>query len=383
MTSPVLQSASPSAGAPPAPVLDVYLAGVGHVGSALLGQMAALPASGLRLVGACTRRTSSFAASGLDPAAPGLRPDPPDGPALVEALARHASRRPTAFVDATGSPEVADLVEPLLAAGVSVVTPSKLANTRSQDAYDRLQALAATGRVHYRYETTAGAGLPVIGTVESLVATGDRVRSIRGVLSGTMTYLFGQIEKGASFSTAARWAHEQGYTEPDPRDDLSGEDVARKLLILARAAGLRAERADVEVESLVPPEAAGVPVTLVTDALAASDAAWADRVARAEAEGLRLRYVGRIEPTASGARLRVGVEAVPAESPLGRLGGTDNLVEISTERYAASPIVVQGPGAGPAVTAAGVLADVLAVARAVRTEAAASGLPRRRASGGS
>ncbi|MEM6288418.1 MAG: aspartate kinase [Bacteroidota bacterium] len=371
--NPALHPAAPVAGAPTDPVLDVYLAGVGHVGGALLGQIAALPASGLRLIGACTRRTSAFAASGLDAAAPDLRPEAADLDALVQTLARHAAARPTVFVDATGSPEVADLVEPLLAAGVSVVTPSKLANTRSQDLYDRLRALAAGGRVHYRYETTAGAGLPVVGTVESLVATGDRVRSIRGVLSGTMTYLFGQIERGASFSTAARWAHEQGYTEPDPRDDLSGEDVARKLLILARSAGFKAERTDVEVESLVPPEAASVPVTLVTDALAASDAAWADRVARAEAEERRLRYVGRLEPREGRAPLlRVGVEAVPAASPLGRLGGTDNLVEITTDRYAASPIVVQGPGAGPAVTAAGVLADVLAVARAARPEAGAS-----------
>lgn len=364
--SPALHLVAPAPEADARPPLDLYLAGVGHVGGALLEQIAGLHDVGVRLVGACTRGRSVLRLDGLDPSAPDFAAAPPDWAAIVDTLSRHSETHPTAFVDATGSPEVADLVEPLLAAGVSVVTPSKLANTRSQETYDRLRYLGGGARVQYRYETTAGAGLPVIGTIEDLVATGDRVRSIRGVLSGTMTYLFGQIEKGVSFSTAARWAHEQGYTEPDPRDDLSGEDVARKLLILARSAGLRVERADVEVESLVPPEAADVPVTLVTDALATADASWADRVARAGAEGRRLRYVGRVEPAPTGARLRVGVEAVPAESPLGRLGGTDNLVEISTERYAASPIVVQGPGAGPAVTAAGVLADVLAVARALR-----------------
>jgi aspartokinase/homoserine dehydrogenase 1 len=349
----------------PANPLSVFVAGVGTVGGALLRQMAGLDGGALRLVGACSRRRSALDVDGLDASAPRLRDTPPDWPALVNRLVAHAAGTPTVFVDATGAPEIADLVEELLAAGVSVVTPSKLANTRSQAAYDRLRQLAS-GRVHYRYETTAGAGLPVVRTIEDLVATGDRVRSVRGVLSGTMTYLFGQIERGAPFSTAARWAHEQGYSEPDVRDDLSGEDVARKLLILARSAGLRVERADVEVESLVPAEAEGVPVTLVTEALAGADADWADRAAEAERAGQRLRYVAELRREGDGARLSVGARAVPAESPLGRLSGADNLVEIATDRYAASPLVVQGPGAGAEVTAAGVLADVLAVARAVR-----------------
>ena len=354
----------PSPASPPP--LDVFVAGVGTVGGALLRQMAGLGAGPLRLVGACGRTRTTVGLEGLDPAALAFAPGAPDWPALVNRLAAHAAGTPTAFVDATGAPAVADLVEPLLAAGVSVVTPSKLANTRSQATYDRLRQLAASGAVHYRYETTAGAGLPIVRTIEDLVATGDRVRSVRGVLSGTMTYLFGQIERGAPFSTAVRWAHEQGYSEPDPRDDLSGEDVARKLLILARSAGLRVERADVDVESLVPAEAAAVPVTLVTDALASADAGWARRVAEAEAAGQRLRYVGEIRVEGDAARLRVGTRAVPAESPLGRLSGADNLVEIATDRYAVSPLVVQGPGAGAEVTAAGVLADLLSVARAVR-----------------
>ena len=361
MSSPALR---PSAA--PARPLSVFVAGVGNVGSALLRQIAALDGGALRLVGACTRRRSAVDLGGLDPAALDLRPAAPDWPALVNRLAAHAAGSPTVFVDATGAPEVADRVEEFLAAGVSVVTPSKLANTRSQAAYDRLRQLSASGAVHYRYETTAGAGLPVVRTIEDLVATGDRVRSVRGVLSGTMTYLFGQIEKGASFSTAARWAHEQGYSEPDVRDDLSGEDVARKLLILARSAGLRVERADVEVESLVPDEAKHVPVTLVAEALAVADDAWAARVERAEAAGQRLRYVAELKAEGDGARLRVGPQAVPVDSPLGQLSGADNLVEIATDRYAVSPIVVQGPGAGAEVTAAGVLADVLAVARALR-----------------
>ena len=360
--------------APARPALDVFVAGVGVVGGALLDQIGALPAdAGLRLIGAATRRGAAWAPGGL--ATPDLHAElakgsPPDWPHLLRQLEAHAVDHATLFVDATGVLAIADLTERLLAAGVSVVTPSKLASTGSQAAFDRLRQLGDGTRAHYRYETTVGAGLPVIRTVTDLVETGDRLRSVRGVVSGTMTYLFHQLERGTPFSSAVRAAVELGYAEPDPRDDLSGEDVARKLLILARTAGLRVERGDVGVESLVPDAARDVPRTLVTDALADADALWADRVEAATASGQRLRYVGRVERVAgsgaSGWRLAVGVEAVPADSPLGGLRGTDNLIEITTDRYARSPLVVQGPGAGPAVTAAGVLADVLTVARAVR-----------------
>ena len=357
------------------PQLDVFIAGVGGVGRALLDQIHTLPATGspLRIIGAATRHGSVFAPEGLAPDrlldALATRTTT-EWPILLRQLEAHSATRRTLFVDATGASEIADYTEHLLRVGVSVVTPSKLANTRSQDLFDRLRQLGDGTRAHYRYETTVGAGLPVIRTVTDLIDTGDRLRSMRGVVSGTMTYLFHQLERGIPFSAAVRSAVEQGYAEPDPRDDLSGEDVARKLLILARTAGLRVERADVEVESLVPDAARDVPRTLVTDALADVDRLWAERAQQATEQGHRLRYVGRIERNGSNGqtswRLGVGVEAVPAESPLGGLRGTDNLIEITTDRYALSPLVVQGPGAGPAVTAAGVLADVLTVARAER-----------------
>ncbi|GAB5537639.1 MAG: aspartokinase [Rubricoccaceae bacterium] len=352
------------------PQLDVFIAGLGGVGRALLDQIRALPgtSSPIRLIGAATQRGSVLAADGLTPDAlldALATSTATEWPVLLRQLEAHAAARHTLFVDATGASDVADTTEHLLTTGISVVTPSKLANTRSQDVFDRLRRLGDGTRAHYHYETTVGAGLPVIRTVRDLIDTGDRLRSVRGVVSGTMTYLFHQLERGTPFSTAVRSAVEQGYAEPDPRDDLSGEDVARKLLILARTAGLRVERADVKVESLVPDSARDVPLTLVTDALAEADAAWAERAEAASGKGLRLRYVGRIERDGESWRLGVGVEAVPADSPLGSLRGTDNLIEITTDRYALSPLVVQGPGAGPAVTAAGVLADVLTVARAV------------------
>lgn len=361
MSTATIHTLTPHASSASAASADLYLAGVGAVGGALLDQLAALPEAMLRLVGACTRRGAVWSEAVLDAAAVRAHVGSGTGPHWPETLARlEASDRPTVFVDATGSPEVADHYERLLAAGVHIATPSKLANTRDQATFDRLRALGG-GDVHYRYEATVGAGLPVVRVLQDLVATGDRVRAVHGVVSGTLTYLFTQLERGVPFSRAVRQAVELGYAEPDPRDDLSGEDVARKFLILARTAGIQIERDAVEVESLVPEGVRDVPLEALFEALAAHDAAWAERAAEAKAHGARLRYVGRFEEGA----IRVGLRAVPAHTPLGLLQGTDNLVQIRTDRYTASPLTVQGPGAGPGVTAGGVLADALDIARRV------------------
>ncbi|MFN3595855.1 MAG: aspartate kinase [Rubricoccaceae bacterium] len=352
----------------PAPTLAVYLAGVGDVGSALLDQLAAVGDPRLRLVGACTTRGHAWEPRGLEPAAARTAVQAggePDWPRTTAALA--ALGPPVVFVDATGSPAVADLYGRLLAAGVHVATPSKLANTRRQADFEALLAAAATGGAHYRYEATVGAGLPVIRVVQDLVATGDRLRAAEGVLSGTMTYLFSRVEAGVPFSEAVCEAVAAGYAEPDPRDDLSGEDVVRKGLILARTAGLVLEREDVAAENLVPEALRGVGREAFLAALPALDAAWAARAVAARREGRVLRYVVRLEQS----RLRVGTEAVPAGSALGQLGGTDNLLRLTTDRYARSPLTVQGPGAGPAVTAAGVFADVLDIATRVVAPASA------------
>lgn len=359
-------SIAPSTSSCSSPI-HVYVAGVGDVGSALLRQIAARgdDEEDLRVIGACTSRRAVWEAPDCGPEV--LLADmneaaPPDWPTIMDRLTQEAPR-PLVFVDATGSPDVADYYEPLLQAGVHVVTPSKLANTRSQAVFDQLRAAAAEAGVKYRYETTVGAGLPVVQTVRDLIATGDRVRSIRGVVSGTLTFLFSALRDGSSFSEAVRAAVDRGYAEPDVRDDLSGTDVARKVLILARTAGYAVEPSDVQVESLVPDPLADRPYDAFLDRLSTANTHWRERSAAAAAENAVLQYVGHFSPEG----IEVGVESVPGDTAFGQLGAQENLFEITTDRYADVPLVVRGPGAGPSVTAAGVLADVLTVAREARS----------------
>lgn len=342
--------------------LSLYLAGVGSVGTALLYQLSELQGDVQRprLIGACTSTHAVWTPPHPTPGAVKHHLEhgsPLDWSAVLERLIEHAPR-PLVFVDATGHPDVAEHYTTLLEAGIHVVTPSKLANTRSQDTFDRLHQIAAQQDVQYRYETTVGAGLPVVRTVRDLHATGDRIQTIRGVVSGTLTFVFSRMRKGDSFSQAVEAAIQKGYAEPDVRDDLSGEDVARKFLILARAAGASIERDDVEVESLVPGNLRDLPLLAFRKHLGTVNRQWHKRVKDAASRGAVLQYVGEWIP---GSDIRVGVEAVPSETDFGRLDGQDNLFSITTARYNDSPLTVRGPGAGPSVTAAGVLADVLAV----------------------
>ncbi len=344
-------------------VMHVYLAGVGDVGTALLHQLDTNSGRGpaLRLIGACTSRRAIWGRQGLVPSAvPDRLPAAPslDWKTVATRLEQDAPR-PLVFVDATGSLEVASLYDRLLRAGLHVVTPSKLANTQSQASFDRLQATAAKENVRYRYEATVGAGLPVIQTIQGLIETGDQIRSVRGAVSGTLTFLFSALRQGHSFSTAVRAARERGYTEPDVRDDLSGEDVARKFLILARLAGYSVERDELQVESLVPDELQSLSPEAFLDRLDSVDDYWCDRTRTAARDGAVLQYIGQLSTDG----IEVGVQCVPQEGAFGRLEGQDNLFEITTDRYASSPLTIQGPGAGPEVTAAGVLSDVFKIAR--------------------
>ena len=279
----------------------------------------------------------------------------------LEAVVQHlieAKLNRMMVIDATASDEVAHRYPDLLERSIAVITPNKRANTKDQAFYERIQRAAHRQQVPYLYETTVGAGLPIISTLRDLIRSGDKIHRIEGVLSGTLAYIFNSMAEGKKFSEAVRIARANGYTEPDPRDDLKGEDVGRKLLILAREIGMSVERDDIAVESLVPAHLFEVSVKDFMDQLDALDAEWDRRMQSAREEGGRLQYIGLIEDE----RLSVRTRWVGSDSPFSHLNGTDNMVVYTTERYNEHPLVVQGPGAGPVVTAAGILADLIKAA---------------------
>jgi aspartokinase/homoserine dehydrogenase 1 len=265
----------------------------------------------------------------------------------------------TVIIDCTASQEVANRYHDWLAAGVHVITPNKKANSGPLAYYESLKSARRQSGAHYLYEATVGAGLPVIQTVRDLRETGDDIASIEGIFSGTLAYLFNVYDGSTAFSAIVRDAKQRGYTEPDPRDDLSGTDVARKLIILAREMGLKLELGDVRVESLVPGDLTSGSSEQFLEQLPRYDAQMAQRYASAKARGHVLRYVGRI--TAAG-EATVGLEELDAKHSFANIALTDNVVRYSTSRYCDNPLIVQGPGAGPAVTAGGVFADLLRLA---------------------
>jgi len=262
----------------------------------------------------------------------------------------------TVLIDCTASEAVARNYRDWLAAGIHIVTPNKKANSAEWSYYRSLQEARRSSGAHYLYEATVGAGLPVIHTLRDLRETGDEITSIEGIFSGTLAYLFNVYDGRTPFSEIVRDAKQRGYTEPDPRDDLSGMDVARKLIILGREMGLKLDLADVKVESLVP---RGLEEGSIDDFLARLpqyDAAMRDRFESARSRGRVLRYVGRL--TAEG-EATVGVVELDAKHAFANIALTDNVVRFATSRYCDNPLIVQGPGAGPEVTAGGVFADLL------------------------
>ena len=371
-------------GPTPGPQLDtvhVVLLGVGTVGGHLLEQIRSQQETlvrtqgvALSVVGLANSRHVLFDGQGIElrqwrerlQATPHVPTSSAEVKGLLDKLRRFSA---PVLVDCTAAEGMEALYEEAFRLGIHVVAANKKPLTLPLPSTRRLHALARCYHRAYHYETTVGASLPVIQTLQDLVRTGDTVRLIEGSFSGTLGYLSNEVSRGVPLSQAVRAARAKGYTEPHPRDDLAGTDAARKALILARELGLAVSLEDVKVEPFVPPELlAESDVERFLAALERLDGAFSARIETLRAEGKVPRYLARIEPTGPEGRavLRVGPMAVPQEHPATRLRGTKAFVAFTTERYSEHPLLVQGAGAGGAVTAAGVLADILKMARVSR-----------------
>jgi homoserine dehydrogenase len=348
--------------------VPVIFLGVGHIGGTLLRQVldcgdVVESRTGLRLAPVALADVSGvlIALDGLPEetlraalkvvadgnlleAAPGIRP-------LDEV--KEALRPGAILADMTATPKTAPTLLAAMETECGVVLANKIPLAAGWDI-----AKTFFEYPNLRYECTVGAGLPVIDTLRYLLDTGDRVTHIEGCLSGTLGYLCAELERGVSYSAAVAQARALGYTEPDPRDDLSGKDVARKALILARTAGWPLDESDLTVEPLYPELLSSVSTTEFMDAASTLDEEYAIRVDEAEIEGKVLRYVARVGPEGGA----VGLIAVERDGPLGALRGPANYIALHAVRYNQLPLVISGPGAGPEVTAAGVMGDVIKLA---------------------
>jgi aspartokinase/homoserine dehydrogenase 1 len=345
--------------------LALVVIGVGNIGGALLRQLHQqrpyLLAHGfdLKVVGVANSKRYVLSAHGLnlgrwreELAASRRRMDPR---ALAGQIAKLELTN-AAIVDCTADATVVDAYPDFVNANLHIITPNKRANVLPWKRYAALMELLRLRQKHFLYEANVGAGLPIMSTLRDLIASGDVIEKVEGIFSGTLSYLFNAFDGSVPFSSIVRQAHELGLTEPDPRDDLSGQDVARKLLILARQAGSKMEIGDVRVESLVP---RGLTAARFSPGFFASyasqDREIERRLKRAQARGAVLRYVG----TLAGERASAGIREFSRDHPIATTKGSDNIIAFTTTRYSRTPLVVQGPGAGADVTAMGVFSDVL------------------------
>src|SRR5580765_3316768 len=345
--------------------LDLVVVGVGNIGSALLQQLKQqrhyLLSRGFDVRVVALARSGRFAvsATGIDLSqwkrVLGSSRHRMNPRALAKAIAGLELTN-AALVDCTANPDVVDAYPAFIDANLHVITPNKRANALPWERYSALMEQLARRQKHFFYEANVGAGLPIMSTLRDLIASGDEILKIEGILSGTLSYLFNTFDGTTPFSALVREAHRIGFTEPDPRDDLSGQDVARKLLILAREIGLKMELDEVTVDSLVPrPLRSGKFSSRFFSDLARYDDEIADRVAGATRRGNVLRYVGVLER----GRAQASLKEFPRMHPVAAAKGSDNVIAFTTNRYRRTPLVVQGPGAGADVTAMGVFSDIL------------------------
>jgi aspartokinase/homoserine dehydrogenase 1 len=359
--------------------VNLFLVGLGLIGGTLVDQiarqqeiLAAEHKIRINLVGAANTGGMIFDSAGLDvkkvPLLFSGKTGGPDGgppvepyslPALIERM--KAMNLPnTAFCDCTASDEVAAAYGSIIHSSIPIITPNKRANSGKLAYYQDLTGYSRDRGIPYLYETTVCAGLPVISTLRDLHLSGDRVHRIEAVLSGTLSFIFNNFDGSMAFSSLVREAKARGYTEPDPRDDLNAMDAARKALILARECGMDLEFAAVSIEPILPPACfeAGDVESFFKE-LEKSDGAFEKRRKEAESRGEALRYVAVIEEGAA----RLSLRPEPAESPFRSLVDSDNMVVITSGRYSKLPMVIKGPGAGAQVTAGGVFADIVRIAR--------------------
>ncbi|HJP62666.1 MAG TPA: bifunctional aspartate kinase/homoserine dehydrogenase I [Mucilaginibacter sp.] len=262
------------------------------------------------------------------------------------------------FIDNTASPQPIEFYEDIFRSNISVVTCNKIGNSASYHQYKTFRDTAREHGVDFFYETNVGAGLPIIRTLKDLMNSGDRVKRIEAILSGTISFIFNHFKGNANFHDVVKLAQDKGYTEPDPRDDLKGTDFMRKMLILARDAGYEMEAADVHIESMLPKSC--LEAETVEDfykALQEEDAYFTIMKQQAEAEGKALRYIGKLED----GKASITLQLVDENHPFYMMSGSDNIISFTTDRYKDRPLVVKGPGAGAEVTAAGVFADLINV----------------------
>ena len=349
-------------------VLNIFVAGVGQVGRDLLEQIrlqrrTLMADNGLqiRVVGIANSRKRLIDAEGIALNDCLRRLEEEGTPSTPESLRDEIlalNIYNSVFVDCTASAEVAALYRSLLDHNVSVVASNKIAASSDYALYRELKTVSRKRNAKFLFETNVGAGLPIINTISDLINSGDRILRIEAVVSGTLNYIFDRMSAEIPFSRAVRMAQEAGYAEPDPRVDLSGTDVIRKLVILTREAGYAVEQRDVERRTFLPESCFEESIDEFWHRLPETDARFETWRRRLETEGKRLRFIARME----NGRTSVGLEEVDNESPFYHLSGSNNVILITTERYRKYPIQIKGYGAGAEVTAAGVFADIIRIA---------------------
>ena len=347
-------------------VLNLFICGVGTVGGKLIEQIRSqyetlMQRNGLKLnvVGIASSKAGVYSRDGidLDNYRELLKEPEAQGKSLKdEVLGMNIFN--SVFVDCTASKDIASLYQTFLEHNISVIAANKIAASSDYENYMRLKKTARNRGVWFRYETNVGAGLPIIGTINDLRNSGDKILKIEAVLSGTLNFIFNEIAADVPFSETVRRAKEQGYSEPDPRIDLSGTDVIRKLVILTREAGYQVEQADVEKNLFVPNEYFEGSVDDFWKKLPQLDADFEARRKKLEANGKRWRFVATMED----GKTNVALKEVDDNHPFYRLEGSNNIVLLTTERYKEYPMLIQGYGAGASVTAAGVFANIMSIA---------------------